>query len=788
MPQLGPQHGGIRVDQLDSTLEDRQLKVWEAIRNRLKAGTMPPKGLPQPATAEREQMVAWIGQALEVARLRPAPKNGVVRRLTVAQYRNTLKELLQLDDDVTAGLPPDAVSKEGFLNNKDTLQLSPLLTEAYFEIAEEALNRAIVDPAKKPVIQDFRVDLGAGVNPAPLPEKLILGAGSQLLENSDVLVTQLIPTKPFPFQPFLMRTKYRFIEGYRGNDTVRGWRDFDSIYHAVFADMRGTGGYPKGKAYSTVPEGLLLRPAIPSEETFGDDNTYGPRANFKISVRELPDNGRFRITVTAAKYRDGLLLDAEAKQQTSEVGAVVIPHPMTPGTVTIPKAGIYQVDLNSEKSDTPAPDDSKLREVLTGAWPQDGEAGGHLDGKARVVDSPLGKAVSLSGEADGLVVPRKAIPIDDAHNAGEGDFTVAAWIHPGKLKKEGIISLGNSERTNGWFLDMPAERGVLRFQTLGARDADATATVATAPGTIKTDAWQHVAVVVRRGLNDTRIYVNGFLVGRAATGFAQFDDEKADLQIGHIPGTGAFEGDLADVRLYGRPLEEAEIQALMQPGKQFVKAPPDRKQDVTLNLGDRQFIGSMQPAFLALRLDAGPLTYATKYAGVRHLERIVLTPVPTDSDVAKKFLTFEKRTPRLGVHLGLRRDCGSTFAPEQSLSSKMRSRTSRARKPTRISSTIWQVFVKSACAASIRTGATCRGSSSARLSSKVPITIPGRRLRIKTSLWISTARTIFPPTVARLFTISPPKLIGVPSPALRKRRSQRYSRNRSTPAVPSRTA
>ena len=90
-------------------VEDQQLKKWEAIRGRLKAGTMPPKGLPQPATAERDQMVAWITQALEVARLRPAPKNGGVRRLTVAQYRNTLKELLQLDDDVTAGLPPDAV-------------------------------------------------------------------------------------------------------------------------------------------------------------------------------------------------------------------------------------------------------------------------------------------------------------------------------------------------------------------------------------------------------------------------------------------------------------------------------------------------------------------------------------------------------------------------------------------------------------------------------------------------------------------------------------------------------
>ena len=31
-------------------------------------------------------------------------------------------------------------------------------------------------------------------------------------------------------------------------------------------------------------------------------------------------------------------------------------------------------------------------------------------------------------------------------------------------------------------------------------------------------------------------------------------------------------------------------------------------------------------------------------------------------DLARRFLAFERRSPRLGVHLGLRRDCGSTLA------------------------------------------------------------------------------------------------------------------------------
>ncbi len=174
---------GVRVDQLDAALEDRHLRLWEAIRKKIGDETMPPKGLPQPTSAERQQMVEWITHALEVARSRPTPKNGLVRRLTVSQYRNTLRELLLLDDDLTETLPPDAVSRDGFVNNTETLQLSPLLMEAYFEIAEEALNRSIVDPKTKPAIQNFRVDLGASINPEPLRRRTHPRSGQSAAEQ-----------------------------------------------------------------------------------------------------------------------------------------------------------------------------------------------------------------------------------------------------------------------------------------------------------------------------------------------------------------------------------------------------------------------------------------------------------------------------------------------------------------------------------------------------------------------------------------------------------------------------
>ncbi len=430
------QTSGVRVDHLDAKLEDRHLKAWDHVLAQAKSAAMPPEDAKQPTADERKKAVAWMEAAMKAAKLRPTPKNGSVRRLTVAQYRNTLRDLLLLDEDLTAGLPPDAVSRDGFVNNRDTLQISPLLLEAYFDIADQALARAVVDPKAKPVIQKFRVNLGEGINPKPLKERLILGADSLLLENRDFTVEELKPKKAFAYEPFAMRTKYRFIEGYQGNDTVRGWREYDSLYHSVFACLRGSHGYPKGRAYSTVPNGLLLRPAIPSSEIFGQESTYGPRANFKIALRELPEGGRFRVTVTAAKYDDGLMLDPGAKPAEAKE-TVTASELKKPQAVTLPGDGVYQVDVYPPKDAKPA--------------------------------------------------------------------------------------------------------------------------------------------------------------------------------------------------------------------------------ELTLSLGDRRFTGTpTQPAFLVVRLPAGPLAVEVKGAVP---ERVAFTPLAADHDLAKKFAAFEKRSPQLGVHMGFRRDCGSTLAP-----------------------------------------------------------------------------------------------------------------------------
>jgi hypothetical protein len=661
---------GIRLDVLTGTLTDKQAFLWKEILAQVTDEAMPPDQERQPTKEERELLTSWIRQSLADAKSRSDQKNGSVRRLTVAQYKNTLGDLLRIDEDLTGVLPADTVSKDGFLNNGSSMLLSPLLIEAYFEIAEQALDLCLVDEDSRPQIQAFRMDLGTSINPDPLPERLILGANSHLLANQDFLVSQPKPSKPFAYEPRLLRTKYRFIEGYQGNATVRGWRDYDSIYHAVFACLRGLDGYPKGTAYESVPEGLLLRPAIPSAEIFGVESTYGPRANFKISLRELPDQGRFRVTVKAAKYDDVLLLDPKTPSRAEPTsGALTVMNPGKRQTIDVSQAGIYQLDVQLRPAEVnETPDDSRLTEQLVGAWQfnqdphsTEGEKDllGQLSDGATFVDSPFGKALSVDGRNGAVVVPR-----DPVMNVADGEFSVSAWIRPERLQQGGIVCLGKYSWTHGWYFDMPNNRGVLRIETANS-DNQPNGTVASRPGVIRANVWQHVAAVVRRGADETRLYVNGVEVAKGTVQPTNLDNPDVDLHIGRIQNSQLFKGQIDDVRIYRRALDAAELQALIEPGRQFAQAPPPEKpQPLQLQLGQRRFSATLsQPALAVVRLGAGPLEITAKYQGTVPIDRIVLTPLQGSDEAAAQFKKFQQRDPRLGVHLGLRRDCGSTLAP-----------------------------------------------------------------------------------------------------------------------------
>ncbi|MEZ5364439.1 MAG: DUF1592 domain-containing protein [Bryobacterales bacterium] len=173
-----------------------------------------------------------------------------------------------------------------------------------------------------------------------------------------------------------------------------------------------------------------------------------------------------------------------------------------------------------------------------------------------------------------------------------------------------------------------------------------------------------MAAVVKRGKDQTELFVNGYLVAKGTVGTADLGSPEA-IHLGRVSYNLHFHGELDDVRIYKRAIGEGELQALIEPGRGLSLPPPDLPQQIMLSLGGRPFATATleQPAFVAMRLDKGPLEVAAPETGIRGLDRIVLTPLAPDHEVARRFHAFEQRNPRVGVHLGFRRDCGSTFAP-----------------------------------------------------------------------------------------------------------------------------
>ena len=333
---------GVRVDILDGSLEDKQLFLLKHIHKQLVDEAMPPEEERQLGMEERKMVMDWVAQALHEGERKVRARNGSVRRLTVEQFHNTLRDLLGVEDRLADLLPADGFSKEGFKNNGDTLLLTPQMMETYFEIAERALDLCLVDESRKPRIQCFRVELGAGVNKNPPPEKVVLN-GPIVLPQTQYRVREVLPDKPFPFEPHAMQKKFRFIEGYEENATVREWRDFEGLHHSVFAAIEGkyTGGYNYGRSSHFVPEGLLLRPRSPETEK-GSRPARGPSPSISIPMRELPKSGILQVTVEAARYDDGYLPDTRAPVSDGRI--VVDTAGGKEAIVELPAAGIYQID------------------------------------------------------------------------------------------------------------------------------------------------------------------------------------------------------------------------------------------------------------------------------------------------------------------------------------------------------------------------------------------------------------------------------------------------------------
>src|SRR6267143_4891525 len=126
----------------------RDYPRWTQVLERLSVKEMPPKQAPQPPADARQMVIDWV----HAVRMNEARKNAgdpgpvLVRRLSNAEYNNTIRDLTGADIRPTREFPVDPANPEGFDNSGESLSMSPALLNKYLQAAREVGDHMVLTP------------------------------------------------------------------------------------------------------------------------------------------------------------------------------------------------------------------------------------------------------------------------------------------------------------------------------------------------------------------------------------------------------------------------------------------------------------------------------------------------------------------------------------------------------------------------------------------------------------------------------------------------------------------
>lgn len=154
--------GGLDLTTLKQDLSQAEnFARWVKIHDRIAAGEMPPKDQPRPAAADIAAVTDDLRKSLitaDRARLEVAGRTGV-RRLTRAEYENTVRDLFDMPGIALAGELPADGSAHGFDKNSDALDISHVNLAKYLEAADRILDMAIATRPTPPTVRKRRISL-----------------------------------------------------------------------------------------------------------------------------------------------------------------------------------------------------------------------------------------------------------------------------------------------------------------------------------------------------------------------------------------------------------------------------------------------------------------------------------------------------------------------------------------------------------------------------------------------------------------------------------------------------
>lgn len=138
-----------------------EFEIWSKVKDTIDNGDMPPRKA-KPLTAEEKKAITgWVQHGLDVLAEAKSGDPGPVtmRRLTNAEYDNTIRDLTGHDYALAKEFQTDGGGGEGFTNTGDVLFLSPASIDKYFAAARKLSEHATIMPGTGIVFHPQRIGL-----------------------------------------------------------------------------------------------------------------------------------------------------------------------------------------------------------------------------------------------------------------------------------------------------------------------------------------------------------------------------------------------------------------------------------------------------------------------------------------------------------------------------------------------------------------------------------------------------------------------------------------------------
>ena len=149
--------GGLSLENANLTDVPKGAETWEKVIRKVRAGMMPPPGMPRPEKPALDAFAGYFETSLDrAAAAKPNPGRLAMHRLNRAEYANAVRDLLSIEVDVASLLPPDDESS-GFDNIADVLKMSPSLMERYLSASWNISRLAVGNPEIGASTQIYRV-------------------------------------------------------------------------------------------------------------------------------------------------------------------------------------------------------------------------------------------------------------------------------------------------------------------------------------------------------------------------------------------------------------------------------------------------------------------------------------------------------------------------------------------------------------------------------------------------------------------------------------------------------